>query len=513
MSGSINVPGYPANNRVPGVFAVVDASKANTGTVAQRALLIGPMLSTGTATAGTPVVSAGMGDAIASYGAGSILAHMVERYRNLDLTGELWCLPLADAGGATAATGTIAITGPATAAGTIPLYINGVYIGCPVSSGDSATTIATNMAAAINAKASPFGNPISVTAAAATGTVTVTARNKGTLGNQGTIVLSPLGVAGGQGQPGTSNVAGVAVAITGFTGGATDPTVATALANLPPIPFDFICCPFNDATSLNALQSYLGDAAGRWNWSVQLFGHVFTAKGGTLAARTTWSTARNDQHASAIGAWNSPSPDWAWAVDFCAATAVSIRSNPATPIGGLQGGAQLNVMAPPAAAIDIFSERQTLLFDGMSTHVVNPAGQVFVDRAITTYQTNGAGAPDNSYLNLNVPFQLMAFIRAVETLIGSNFNQSILVQDNARIPAGSGMVTAKTIAASVVGLYQAICDSGVPGAPVGLVQDPTSFAQNIQAQNVGGGVVKLLLPVKLGNQLIAVAMNVQFTQP
>src|SRR5262245_53719249 len=121
MSGSINVMGYPSTNRVPGVFTVVDASQANTGTINQRGLLIGQMLIGGTGVAGTAVLSAGVGDAITSFGAGSDAALKVERVRNLDTVGEWWVLPLADAGSAAAATGTIAFTGTAAQNGTIPL--------------------------------------------------------------------------------------------------------------------------------------------------------------------------------------------------------------------------------------------------------------------------------------------------------------------------------------------------------------------------------------------------------
>ncbi len=513
MSGSIVVPGYPSNNRVPGVFAAVDASQANTGTINQRSLILAQMLTGGTATAGAAQISAGVGEAQISYGAGSGMALAVERYRAIDPVGELWCLPLADAVGATAATGSIALTGTATAAGTVPLYLNGIYVGCPVSSGDTATIAAANMATAINAYTSPGGNPLGVTAAAATGTITLTARQKGALGNQNTILLSVLGPSAGQGQPGTTNVPGLTAAITAFSGGAGDPTIATALAALPAAPFDFIVCPYNDVTSLNACQSFLSDAAGRWNWSVQLFGGVFTAKGGSLATRTTWSTARNDQHATAIGAFGSPSPDWAWAVDYCAASAVSIRSDPTIPIGGLTTGAALNVMPPPLANQDGFAARETLLFDGMSTYKVDPAGIVHVDRAITTYQFNANGGPDDSYLNLNVPYQLMAYIRTVETMIGSNFNQVKLVADGSRIPVGSRMVTSQTILFAIIAQYTQIATVGLPGAPAGLVQNPAAFAQSARAINAGGGIVKALLPVQLGNQLIAIAMNIQFTQP
>jgi phage tail sheath gpL-like len=512
MSNSINVPGFPSNNRVPGVFAVVDASKANTGTINQRSLLIGQMLSGGTAAAGQGVISAGVGEAQASYGAGSQLAIAVERYRALDPFGELWCLPLADAEGAAAATMSIALAGTATAASVLPLMIDGHEVPVSVNSGDTATVIGGNAATAINGWTSPGKNPLSWTAANSTGTVTLTARNKGSLANSGSINLSWYGPANGEGQFGTTNVPGVTATLTQPSGGTTDPTIATALANLPDQPFDFIGCPYADSTSLNAIQAFLSDASGRWNWSVQLFGGAFTARGGTLSTRTTWSTARNDQHAGAVGLYGSPSPDWHFAVDWCAVSAVSIRSDPSIPVGGLTAGAALNVIAPQLANRDTFAERQTLLFDGMSTCKVDDAGTVRIDRAITTYQENAAGSPDNSYLDLETPYQLMAYIRHVETLLGTNYNQVKLAVDGARIPPGSKQVTAQTIKFNIIADYQQIATNGTPDCPAGLVQNPQAFAANAQAENAGGGVVKLLLPVQLASQLISVALNVQFTK-
>lgn len=579
MSGTINIPGYPKSNRVPGVYAVVDASQANTGQANQVALLIGQMLPSGTATAGTAALSAGTGDAQTSFGLGSQLAIMLERYRALDNFGTVWCLPLADAefvistsaaqgaagttlqfapggvlgtlatgtavtgtdiassttvqgvnaaagtvtlsnattaavpastaitfGSSVKATGSIAFTGTATAPAVLPLYVDGAYIGVSVNTGDTASVVATNTATAINAWTTGGGNPLSLTAAASSSTVTLTQRHYGSIGNQSTIILSYLGTAGGQGQPGTTNVPGITATITGFSGGTTDPTLTVPLANLPAQSFDFICCPLHDSTSLGAITSFLSDASGRWNWSSELFGGAFTAYNGTFSARTTWSTALNSQHLTGIGAYGSPSPDWHWAIDYCAASAVSLRANPAIPIGGLGGGVALNVLAPPLAQRDTFTERNTLLYDGMSTYVVSSDGTVLVERAITTYQQNSGGQPDDSYLDLNVPYQLAAYIRGWRSMIASNFNQAILVQNGNRIPPGSGMVTPQTILFATIANYQ-------QQAAAGLVQNPQVFAQKAQATDAGGGVVNMLLPVMLASQLIAIAASVQFTQP
>jgi phage tail sheath gpL-like len=465
----VQVPGYPLQNLVTGAYTVVDATHANTATQNQVTLLIGQMLSSGTATANQPVLSSGIGAAQTAFGLGSQLAIMVERYRNLDNFGTLYCLPLADASGATAATATITFTGPATANGTLPLYVDGNYVPVGVTSSWTAAQVATATAAAINAWTSSGGNPLPWTAAVGTGettnVVTLTAANKGALAMTGTVWLSYRGPANGEGQFGTTGIPGLTATLTPPAGGATNPytSLQTALANL-------------------------------------------TAYGGTATERATFSTALNDQHLSAIGANQSPNPDWHWAVDYTAACAVSLKANPAVPVGGLGGGAQLNVLPPLLANQDSFSEQDTLLYDGISTYTVSQSGLVLVQRAITTYQKNAGGAPDNSYRNVNVPYQLMQWIRAWRSMILSQFNQAILVADGTRIPPGSQMVTPTTIETSTVALYNAFADAG-------LVQNAAQFAENVVFTNAGGGVVTCLLPVQLANQLIAVAADLQFTQP
>lgn len=505
-SGTISIPGYDASNRVPGVYAAIDASKANNGSVTQRTLIIGQITAAGTATPNVAVLSSGVGDAQLAGGPGSILAIETERYRAIDPTGEVWYAPLADAAGSAAAVGHILYAGTATVAGVIPLYVNGFKIGIAVNSGDTAAMVATATVAAINNYTTAGGNPLDVIAVvnATPAQADLTARNKGTLGNQTTILLSFGGTANGEGQPGTTNVAGITATITQPTGGTTDPALTTLLANLPTISFDFIACPFNDATSLNALQTFLGDTGGRWNWSNELFGGVFFGKAGSLSTRTTFSTARNDQHAAVIGATASPSPDWHWGIDFTAGSAVSLRSDPAIPIGGLGGGARLNVVAPALSNRDSHAAQQTLLYDGFSTYTV-VGGVVLVQRAITLYQLNPAGQPDSAYLNVNVPYQLMAYIRAWRAMISSNFNQFGLVSDNTAIPPGLKRTSAKLIKMATIALYQQLSPA--------LVQNPDVFAKGIQSQNAGGGVVKLLQPVMLANQLITVVSDIQFSQP
>src|SRR5690349_17832385 len=212
----------PANLRLPGVFIEVDPSKASRSDDPGRIILVGQMLATGTATANVPVPVTSVADAKAQFGVGSMLASMVDAVRQADPFGLLWALPLADAGGAVAATGTVTVTAAPSAPGVIPLYISGVSVPVAVAGTETVNQTAAAIAAAVNANLD-----LPVSAAAVAGVVTLTARNKGTLGNDIDVRYAWLGNAGGEALP-TAYVG----AIVAMAGGTTDPTIATGMAAL-----------------------------------------------------------------------------------------------------------------------------------------------------------------------------------------------------------------------------------------------------------------------------------------
>ncbi|WP_025822179.1 hypothetical protein [Asaia astilbis] len=115
MSDTITIPGYSADNRVPGVYFALDNSRANTATAARRVLVISGKLATGSATSGVAELSLGATDAASKYGVGSQAARAVAWYRAIDTQGELWVMSLDDDSAATAASGSFTISGTATA--------------------------------------------------------------------------------------------------------------------------------------------------------------------------------------------------------------------------------------------------------------------------------------------------------------------------------------------------------------------------------------------------------------
>ena len=227
-------------------------------------------------------------------------------------------LPLADIG--TAATGSITIAGTPSVAGTLYPRIHGDAEPCIVTPADTATTIATRLAALINADPNML-----VTAVAVAGAVNLTARHPGLLGNDIDLRMNYFGAAGGEITP-----PGLTVTLTPMTGGTGYPAIGAALANLTTRTFDFVAFPYTDTTSLNAWQSFANDVSGRWSPLQELFGQAFSAYRGTLSARATFGVTRNDQHISIIGFYDSPSPVWDWTADLtgaCGQSQAAIRAS------------------------------------------------------------------------------------------------------------------------------------------------------------------------------------------
>ena len=481
------------NLRVPLFYAEMDNSQANyaSGTAAP-ALLIGQMLGTGTAAAGTPVVVSGSNDANALFGRGSMLARMVNLYRQSDPLGELWCIPVADNSAGVAATGTITVSGAATAAGTINLYIAGQLVQVAVGSADSANTIATHIGAVINAALD-----LPVTATVSSAVVTVACRWKGLTGNDIGLQDSYRGSAGGEALP-----TGVSLAYVVMSGGTTNPSLAPAVTGMGANPYDFIIHPYTDSGSLSTISAAMNDAAGRWSWLEQIYGHVYTALRGSLSNLVTFGALVNDQHltVAAIDA-DCQAPCWEYAASYGAANAVFIKADPARPT---QTGQLNGIMVPRAGKQFIQSDRNTLLAWGVATSSV-VAGVVQVERAITTYQLDQYGQPDTSYMDSETMHTAAYVLRDLRRLIVSKYGRHKLADDGTLYGPGQAIVTPAVIRGELIGEYNVLERNG-------FVQNATAFAQYLILERDANNPnrVNALFPPEYINQLRVFAVLNQF---
>jgi phage tail sheath gpL-like len=244
---------------VPTVAAETDFTSGRTALapIDKRLLLLGYKTSTGSATANTEIKRiTSLARAKEYFGIGSQIAVMAEMALQQSTALEIYGLAYTESAGV-AATGTITFATTATGTGTALIYVGGRRYAIGIAKSDTPTVAGDNLAAAINAEDNaPF------TANNVTGTVTITARNKGLAGN--TIGLRGS-ITSGIGT--TVTASGTALANGTLEG---DPT--TALANAAGTRYHVIAINCNDATATGKLKTHLDSVSSaleqKWGFGI-----------------------------------------------------------------------------------------------------------------------------------------------------------------------------------------------------------------------------------------------------
>lgn len=356
-----------------------------------KALIIAQRIAAGSVAALVPTSVFSDADAAGYFGNGS-LAHLMARAaikanNYLDLT----VIALDDVLAGVAATGTVTITGPATAEGVIDLYVGTKDVQVAVNNGDSATIIAAAVAAAVNALPD-----LPVTAAAALGVVTLTAKNKGLCGNQ-----IPLGYI-------STNISGVTVAIVAMANGAADPDIQAALTVVFGTQYDIIITPYNNDTSLAELKTHLETVS---NAIEQRPGIGVYAVTGILAAATTLAGQLDEGRLlCAYHRYSSSTIIQSMPCELAAAMAATMafEEDPARPLNTL---ALIGIA--PANIADRLSrtEQENLLYNGVTPIEVGPGETVQIVRAISTYTVDAQGVADISLLDITT-IRTLDYVRA-----------------------------------------------------------------------------------------------------
>ncbi|MCA3349655.1 MAG: phage tail sheath subtilisin-like domain-containing protein [Roseomonas sp.] len=488
MSGSISFNNIPNSIRVPGSYVEFDNSRALRGLNdwPARVLIMGQRLAAGTIAQGVPIRVIDAAQARTYFGRGSNLAHMFEAwFANLSLV-EVWGIAMDDVGGGTFATGTITVTGPSTAAGVIALMIGGRRLEVSVASGTAATAIATAISAAINAALD-----LPVTSSVAAAVVTLTARHRGEIGNAIDVRHSFL----------ATDVlpAGTGLTIVAMASGAQNPVVTTALDAVAETWFTDFVTPWTDATNMAALEARM---ATNWGPLVQRDGHGWAGLSGAHGTLTTYGAGRNSPNVSIIGMRGSPTPPWEWAAQLASICIPALAIDPARPVQTLQ---LPTMVAPLISQRFTFQERDLLLRDGISTFRVNDAGQVFVERVISTYQTSPSGAEDISYLDIET-VKTLSYIRYdLRTMIALRFPRHKLANDGTAFARGQNVVTPGTLRAEIVARFK-------QWEAAGLVEGVDQFKQDIivRRSESDPNRVDALLPPDLVNQFRVLAAQIEF---
>lgn len=479
----------PSNIRVPLFYAEMDNSAAGTFQQNYRALLIGQTLKNEGLNIAKLATSQGTIDELT--GVGSMISEMLKAFRKNESMMEVWVLPIADDAAGVAATGSITFSGTAQESGVLSLYIAGKLISIPVSSTNDASTISSAAASAINAMPD-----VSVTAVSVDESVTLTAKWKGLTGNDIDIRFNYLGEIGGEKTP-----TGVAFTISKMSGGVLNPSIEEALANLGDEEFDFIALPYSDTTNLNLVRDFMNDSTGRWSYAKQIYGHVYAAMNADVSSAQTFGTTRNDQHCSIMPHNGTPSPVWETASMLTAQEAKSRSIDPARPTQTLP---LTGMLAPDVKDRFTMTERNTLLFNGMSTFAIQ-SGVCQIERVVTTYQKNAYGQADNSYLDVDTLHTSAYVLRAMRQRITQKYGRHKLADDGARFAAGQPIVTPNIIRAELISLYSEL-------ELQGLVENSELFQEHLIVERDKNDVnrINVLFPPDYVNQLRVFAVLNQF---
>ena len=597
---AISFDQVPSTLRVPFVTAEFNSSRAQQGPalLEYRSLIIGQKTGEGTASANSLHKVTNVNQVIALAGRGSQLARMAAAYFAVNSFTETYVGVLDDDSSAAYASGTITVSGTASAAGTIYLYVGGKRKTVGVGSGDSASTIATAIATALGIHASgtvTFASAASgddvtvdgvefvatngavtpgdatydysgsdsdtatsfaaqVNAHATTGesvrciansdVVTIMAVQGGTAGNAITLstddditaavsgaVLSGAGAdtdlsihasadgavvttyarnAGPQGndcdirenyQFGEETPAGVTLTIVEPTGGTTAPSLTSLITAMGDTWFQVIAHPYSDGTSLTSLETELADRAGPIR---MIDGIAIGSAAGSYATLAALGATRNSAYSCLVAQPGSSPLMMPSEFASCVAGVVAYYAaiDPARPLQTLPLSGQL---APELSDRFTISEVNNLLYTGIATTSVGGGDSVQIQRLITTYQTNAAGADDTAYLDASTVLTLLYLRYSWRTMIANRCPRHKVANDGTRFGSGQAVVTPSIIKAECYAWFRQMEE-------LGLVESFDQFKTDLVVErNISNpNRIDVLLSPDLINQLVVTAGSIQF---
>ncbi len=373
---SIQFDQIPSSIRKPGKYFEFNTRLAVRTLPAnrQRLLLIGQRTDSGLVAEKIPTEVVSDEQAARYFGAGSVLHRMARAAIQANPYVALSAIALDDADASIAATGSVIINATATASGLLTLWIGYQKVEIAVTVGDTAAAIATTLNAAINADTS-----LPVTSTVATATLTVTAKNAGTLGN---------GIAFAWEK--TNNC--VLTSYIAMSSGAGDPTLNDALTVIGPGEYDIIAPALNDSTSLAALKTYLDTISGpiEQHPAIGIYGYS-----GTYANSVTLASGINSGRICCAFLRGTKSLTYELASAF--ASIVALEEDPARPLNTLELD---GIHAPVITSRLTRTEQENCLYNGITPLEVGPSGVPQIVRAVTTYTVDANDVTDISMLDL-----------------------------------------------------------------------------------------------------------------
>ena len=501
----------------PIVNANINSAKTFINSDSRSILIVAPMLA-GTATSGTVVenllsevdfnTAFGRQSRLAKVGRQVIKACSVSRTKP-----KISAIGLTDNAGGVAATGTIAVSGTATANGTLTFYVDSIRgkYEIAITSGQTATQVGASLVSAITADLDAV-----VSAVNTTGSVALTALNKGTCGNSIGIKYE-------------GSVAGLTVALTAFSGGATNPSLTSLFDTIADKRYTTIVYPAD--WTLSNLYT-LTEARFNVNNNV-LDGLGIVCATDTYANHNTAVDALNYKTLTYISNKLVNSATKKGGAIFedplvIAGYSAVIRdlrlttnSNTSglTTNGVSTGGAYFGAipyhntpftLLPTISTGEDFSNAEALELENSGSWLLrnnNTNTYVVSQEAVTTYKTNIIGAVDKTFKYINY-FDTLSLVREIIFYnLKQDFSQVILTDGD--LVSGLPQVNRDSIKATMVGYYLILSDTGYGLLRKGTAQRD-AFAKAIDDSiivNLVDGTVTLESIANITTQLRNIIVN------
>lgn len=477
--------------RTPGAYSEYDNSRAVQGISAlpNKVLLIGAM-ETGEATAGVHYPISSKDDGPRLFGRGSQLAAMVDAFKRANALTECWAVGLADDGGATAKVFELTFGGTATEAGSVKLMVAGRQIIVPVAVGDDDEDVATAVAAAIAADTdNHFTAAVDGVDA---NVVDATARAAGLWTNGLDIRVNYYDK--------ETLPAGITLSIASDVAGATDPDLTATLDAIPESSwYTKIVSGFSGSTAISDLDTF---AEAHWGPLVQQDVMCYVGIVGNYSTVQSVGAALNSKFVCAVDVGQSPTP--AHSVAAVVAAVDAAEPDPARPRQTL---VLPNVLAPGRSQQRSQAQRNLLLQAGIATVKHDASGKTYIERLITTYQTNANSVEDVSYLDVTTMHTLAALRYTMNARIQLKYPRHKLASDGTIVSPGQPIVTPKVIRGELIALFDQWAEQGWVEAGA----KPQFMAELVVERNASDvNRVDAIIPPDFMNQFIVFASQIQF---
>ena len=481
----------------------------------QKVLIVGQQLAAATATSGA-LIQDHPDDSTEDtlFGRRSHIAGMVREFKRLNKRSQLDIIPLDDGSG-TQGTCVVDASGTATETGSITVTVGSGATHSKVisiTSGDAATAVGDAIVAAFDADLdAPF------TSANTTGTVTFTSEHDGTLCNSWDVKVE-------------GTVAGIAVALTGWTGGATDPTLTTLFDVIANIRYQTIIWPAS--WTITTVETEL-DARFNLTNDVQDGVAIQTIKG-TLSSLKAAVASLNSQSLVVFGNKTvdssthkgSATPEMPDIISTQIGAIRSLRLTASAPLTQFLtstapndqfGGPEIaslpyfNTALPNlsiANAADFFSATDIEELTNNAISLVGPNrafNGTIMGEVVTTYLTDNGGNPDSSYKFLNSVDTISTIRDFYFANYKSRYAQTRLTDGD--LIAGRDMANEGSIRAFTGRLYDELADDALVQA--GSVAKKDFMDNLVVSLSISTGTATITMAPLLVSQLRTLVGTIQ----